>query len=307
MKNLIWQSDNYGWTTDDSGIVYPLSAKPAFSFQFDALYFEPLNQFFVMAGARTELSAAQITEIENFITTVPQTQAASVRAVDARGKYLGLVPANTPNITQVPSAPYSSDNLRWDFNTNFWIKIQAVDKNGVYLGNVSLDDPNFYQDVQSVPTAPFMVWDFTLKAWKDGRAVTQIQEDLCLALDTLADTVALKYVTPGFTQTARYMVKLQQAQAYKADGYPNSLNPGQIDSLKYPYVYWETNQKYARDKTVTGQSLADMVIQQGTAWDAKGAMIEGYRTTGKEAIMAAGDIPTAQAAYDTYSQNLQGV
>lgn len=302
MKSLIWQIDNYGWSTDDSGIVYPLATKPEFSFSFDALYHEPLNDFFVLGGTRNQLTAAQITEIENFIATVPQLNAALAEMVDAKGMYLGRVPANTPGATKVNSAPWSNDPMRYDFNTQSWILVKAVDSNGNYLGNVALNDSRFYEDVQSVPQYTWQVWDFTAKDWKDGRTLAQLQAALGVQLDVLADQAALRYVTGGQTQSARYQEKLSQCQAYKAAGYPNSATPSSIDSNLYPYVYWESNQTGQ-----AGQAMADSVIAQANAWSVKGGMIEGYRIGGKKAINAATDAAGANTIFNTYANDLGSI
>lgn len=293
MKNLIWQIDGYGWTTDDAGKVYPLASKPALSFQFDALYYEPLNTFYVYQGARHDLTADQITECTNFINAQTQQTQQLVMGVDNRGKYLGWVTADKA-YKQVSNSPWTNDPTRYDFNLNAWLLIKAVDSTGKYIGNVDMDAANFFQDVQSVPPNSFDIWDFTAKGWKDGRTLDQLKSDLCDNIDSLADEQALHYVTQGWTQGARYQQKLQQCQDYKTAGYPNSDTPASIDASTYPYVYWESNQTGQ-----TGKVMADGVLQQGLGWATRGGMIEGYRIGGKKNVKAATTAAAAQTAHDT--------
>lgn len=301
MKNLIWQADGHGWVTDDTGTIFPLQAKPVLSFAFDALYLEQTNSFYLTNGQQQDLTDAQVTECNTFIDAQPKIVQALVMGVDSRGKYLGLAPANQV-YRQVDGAPYSNDHMRFDFNTNSWLLVKAIDKDGNYIGNVDLDDPRYFKDVQSVPPFAYAVWDFTADKWIDGRTLDQLKIDLCNDLDTLADQTALKYISPGQTQTARYEAKRQQCQAYKDAGYPYSAYPAQIDASLYPYVYWEANQTRQ-----TGQQMADNCLRQAQAWADKGGRIEGYRIGGKNAIKAAADPDSANKQFNLFATDLRAV
>lgn len=301
MKNLIWQLDGYGWVTDDAGAVFPLQAKPALSFAFEALYLEQTNCFYLAEGQRHDLTDAQVEECNTFIDAQPKIVQALVMGVNSRGKYLGMVPANEA-YRQVDAAPYSNDHMRFDFNTNTWLLVKAVDKDGNYLGNVDLDDPRYFKDVQSVPPFAFAIWDFAANNWKDGRTLDQLKTDLSNQLDLLADQTALAFISPGQTQTARYEAKRQQCQAYKDAGYPYSAFPAQIDPHVYPYVYWEANQTGQ-----LGQQMADNCLAQAQAWADKGGRIEGYRIGGKKAINVANDPDSANKAYAQSSDDLKSL
>lgn len=95
-------------------------------------------------------------------------------------------------------------------------------------------------------------------------------------IDNVAGGVRSKYITTSPGQEAIYIMKADDAQKFKNDGYP-------IPTLgSYPFVAAE-----AVATAKTPQQAADDIIAIRNAWVTKGSEIEQARILGKTAIHAA--------------------
>ena len=89
----------------------------------------------------------------------------------------------------------------------------------------------------------------------------------CAEIDSIAEQVRLKYITPGAGQAAAYITKRMQAEAFKAAGYSGvvpSFVQAEADSLG-----------------ATPQEGADYILAAAALWEAKGAEIERVRRVWK--------------------------
>lgn len=94
-------------------------------------------------------------------------------------------------------------------------------------------------------------------------------------IDAMAEAVRLRYITPGAGQAATYMLKEQQAEAFKAAGYAGTP-PGMVQA-----------EVDATGKTA--QQAADFILATRDAWVAKAVQVEDARRKWDVAIGAVAD------------------
>jgi hypothetical protein len=107
----------------------------------------------------------------------------------------------------------------------------------------------------------------------------------CAALDTAAETLRQKVLTPGAGQMAAYQAKEAQATALLQDPTPTEG--------EYPDIFNEIG--------VTADSAAEVaaaVLAAAEKWRDSGRRIERARLVAKRAVEAAGDAPGIVAARD---------
>lgn len=104
-------------------------------------------------------------------------------------------------------------------------------------------------------------------------------------VDFKAEQVRLRYITAGSGQAGTYIEKAQQADSFKAAGYPASAVPPMV-------------QAEADATGQTAQQACNTIIATRDQWLVKGAQIERERRRGKVNIDAAGDAAGVQAARD---------
>lgn len=92
-------------------------------------------------------------------------------------------------------------------------------------------------------------------------------------IDDAAEAARLRHITPGAGQAATYILKDQQARAYRAARYPAGV-PLMVHAE-------------ARATGASAQAAADAIIAKADAWMALAAEIEQVRRTGKVAVVAA--------------------
>jgi len=97
-------------------------------------------------------------------------------------------------------------------------------------------------------------------------------------VNTAAGKVRTKYATNIPFQTEAYHLKLADAKAFKAAGYPES------ELVSYPY----TNARATR-QGVTGQAAADFIIAIAANWNMLMFTIENKRDAANEQIEALTD------------------
>ncbi len=121
--------------------------------------------------------------------------------------------------------------------------------------------------------------------------LAEVQAAAHAAIDGEAGASRARYITVAAGQEATYMLKEQQARAYKSAGYP-------VASISdYPMIQAEAAAVYGAAPTAAEiQSACDTVIAQADAWIAKAAQIEQSRISGKRAVSAAVDLAGVDAA-----------
>jgi hypothetical protein len=117
----------------------------------------------------------------------------------------------------------------------------------------------------------------------------------CAVVDSIAETVRLRYITPGAGQAATYLIKERQAEDFKAAGYTGTV-PGMV-------------QVEADATGSTAQQACDSILAQRDAWVAKAAQIEGARRSGKVSIdaVAADDDASLISARDAAINALEAL
>lgn len=102
------------------------------------------------------------------------------------------------------------------------------------------------------------------------------------AIDAEAGVARARYITVAPGQEATYILKAQQAAAFKAGGYAGAV-PGLVQA--------EVDATGA-----TAQQAADAILVQEAAWAVKAAQIESARRRGKVAVGNAADAAAVEAA-----------
>lgn len=123
--------------------------------------------------------------------------------------------------------------------------------------------------------------------------IAQVRSEALSAIDIAAGVARAKYITVSPGQAETYILKAQQAAAYKASGYSGNV----------PVLV----QVEADVMGQTGQDAAESILAQQAAWEAVGAEIERARRAGKIAVGAATDAAAAVAARDAAIAALQAL
>jgi hypothetical protein len=126
----------------------------------------------------------------------------------------------------------------------------------------------------------------------DNNALVTGKTKAKIAIDTKAEEVRLRYLTPGAGQAATYQEKAEEATDYVVAGYP-------ADLTNYPFIEAEV---LATGKTST--QAADDILAQKSAWITVGAQIERHRLAGKKDVDEALTIVAVEAERDACIANL---
>lgn len=110
----------------------------------------------------------------------------------------------------------------------------------------------------------------------------QVRAAAAAAIDAAAGLARSRYITVAPGQEGTYLLKAQQAAAFKAAGYTGPV-PGLVQA--------EVDATGA-----TAQQAADDILAQEAAWTAKAAQIESARRRGKVAVSNAADAAGIEAA-----------
>lgn len=111
-------------------------------------------------------------------------------------------------------------------------------------------------------------------------------------VDIAAGIAALRYITSRPGQEATYMLKLEQARAHQAAGYP-------ADLTLYSMIAVELDAQLVTDANATAQMASDFILATAAAWTAKAAQIESARRVAKEKIRVATTEAAVIAARDS--------
>ncbi len=122
-------------------------------------------------------------------------------------------------------------------------------------------------------------------------SIAETQATALASIDAEAGAARARYITVAPGQEATYMLKAEQARAYKAAGYPSAAVAG------YPMVDAEAKAINGAAPTAAQiQTAIDGIIAQADAWIAKAAQIERARIGGKRAVAAALNVAGVEAA-----------
>ena len=128
----------------------------------------------------------------------------------------------------------------------------------------------------------------------NAQGLAHVQADADAAIDLKAEQVRLRYITAGAGQAGTYILKAQQADSFKAAGYPPASVPALI-------------QAEANATGSTAQQAADSIIAQRNQWVLKAAQIEQARRYGKIQVDAATTAAAVIAARDSAIASLEGM
>jgi hypothetical protein len=165
--------------------------------------------------------------------------------------------------------------------------------NDDYLAPPATAVPISDAEGQALAEGGFAAWRYIGGAVVRAPIAPATPAQLHATIDAAAGAARARYITVAAGQEATYLLKDQQARAYKAAGYPFAT------LASYAYVQAEAMAINGATPTAAQtQAAADAIINQADAWLAKGAQIEQQRITGKRAVTAAADAASAQAACD---------
>ena len=117
-------------------------------------------------------------------------------------------------------------------------------------------------------------------------ALDQVKATAAAAIDQAAGETRQKYITTSPGQEATYAEKARQCEAYKAAGYPATLDP-----ITHAYVMAEANAK-----SCSYQAACDAILAERDQWAVLGAKIEEASRKAKLAVAAAIDAEAVEAA-----------
>lgn len=109
-----------------------------------------------------------------------------------------------------------------------------------------------------------------------------LKGELSKSIDSQAEEIRLRFITPGAGMAMTYQEKLAQARAFQANG-------GAPED--YPFLAASIGIE-APDLA----SVAAVVVNRYTAWAQIGAQIEAVRLSAKKAIAEAADVASTRAA-----------
>ncbi len=136
-----------------------------------------------------------------------------------------------------------------------------------------------------------------------ARDLALLKQEATAAVNEAAGRARLKFITASPGQEATYQLKLQQAKACKAAGYP------QDDGTNYSPVgpYGLVGAEMLAHGWTDPQQATDFILNTAALWETKAAQIEAERRKGVVAIGAAADGPAALVARDAAVAALEGL
>lgn len=124
-------------------------------------------------------------------------------------------------------------------------------------------------------------------------AVAGLRATAIDAVDSAAGAARGRYITLAPGQEMTYLIKAQQAAAYRAAGYPAA------SIVDYPFIQAKAKSSKASPTAAGYQAAADAIYNKQAAWMASGAAIEQAREAGKAAVNAAITAAAITAARDS--------
>ena len=136
-----------------------------------------------------------------------------------------------------------------------------------------------------------------------ARDLALLKQEATAAVNEAAGRARLKYITAAPGQETTYQLKLQQAQACQAAGYPPDDGTNYSPGGSYGLIGAEMLANGWTDP----KQAADFILNTAALWQVKAAHIEAERRKGVVAIGAAADGPAALAARDAAVAALEGL
>lgn len=195
-----------------------------------------------------------------------------------------LIPAHAtevaPPATQANEcAVFNADGRTWSVVPDYRGRVFYSTTTGEHVEITELGKtPADLGFTDQEPPAGFVTWGGT--AWQHD--VERTRAAALSAIDATAGAARARYITVAPGQEATYILKAQQAAAFKAGGYSGPA-PGLVQA--------------EMDATgATAQAAADDILAQEAAWAYKAAQIESARRRGKVAAGNAADAAAVEAA-----------
>lgn len=120
------------------------------------------------------------------------------------------------------------------------------------------------------------------------------QADAIELINHAAGEARIRYTTNSPGQDATYQLKLQDANAFKMAGYPETL------ITDYPFINAEANAN-----GTSGEAAADFIIATANQWKLLAATIEQIRRAGSNAVMAQTDWSQCKVAAKPFIDQLE--
>ncbi|MGE0629653.1 MAG: hypothetical protein AB7O43_17730 [Hyphomicrobiaceae bacterium] len=128
---------------------------------------------------------------------------------------------------------------------------------------------------------------------RSERPLNEIKADLLRQIDEQAESVRLRYITPGAGMAMTYLEKFAQAQAVDGLGETSANALSAEDRV----AQFPTLSASVGIEAETLWDCAQLVISKYEQWAAVSNVIETARQAGKKAISDASDAASARAAY----------
>lgn len=120
------------------------------------------------------------------------------------------------------------------------------------------------------------------------------KSDAIELINHAAGEARIRYTTNSPGQDATYQLKLQDANAFKMAGYPETL------ITDYPFINAEANAN-----GTSGEAAADFIIATANQWKLLAATIEQIRRAGSNAVMAQTDWSQCKVAAQPFIDQLE--
>lgn len=148
------------------------------------------------------------------------------------------------------------------------------------------------------PEAPFEGADLVVLegalVWQDSRSIEQAKAHAALTIDETAGKARLRYITDVPGQQAVYLLKAEQARAYREAGYTGAVPP---------YIVAEAD---AIDDSA--QVAADNILMLASLWsDQLSPEIERLRIGGKRLVSSATTKEEVQSTLDSTLSSLEAI
>lgn len=208
------------------GEGYRLDRPVTASFAYDELYADQTRAELVLDGKRSELNDAQAQEIAGFVESVSNRKFPFAHCIDARGRYLGKVNPNSPEVAGiVRGTPPNEGN--WYWNENEWQLIMGVDETGQWVRKATFD--TIAEQVLEPPPEDYFRWDSVGQEWVDARPVDVLLDVARKRIDEISSMLRQRPSNVLCTQDAVDIEKLRQAKEVVSAGYV-------IDPVEHDFV-----------------------------------------------------------------------
>jgi hypothetical protein len=167
-------------------------------------------------------------------------------------------------------------------------EIISVNVPGDWMGSTQVEPPSFNRATEGC------FWRGS--AWEIVVAtpdLVKLKADASAIIDSAAGAARVRYITICPGQEITYMLKAQEAAAFKSGGYTGGV-PGLVQAEIDAYGY-------------TPQQAADLILATQAIWQAKAGQIESARRCGKAAVSIAADVPAIDAARTLFTAKLAGL